>query len=204
MRSQGSNPPEASSNTGNSGSRHHQQNASAQHDNEETDNHLLADRVWNLEGSTAVQNLAVSPDRGSDWQGQVTEVERENQQQSSNVDSRDSTHSHSEGIDPNWQENAVSAWPAEAIANENRGQQQLQDAQEAWPDVGSGEAVENLPEVPADPPRMLRSTPSRRVTRFHPPDNDNVYSMELRELLSRLLSHHVVAQLSLLLVLVYL
>ncbi|KAL8551662.1 hypothetical protein ACS0TY_000658 [Phlomoides rotata] len=181
VRSQVSSPPEASSNNGNSGSRHHQRNTSAsqvQHDNEETDNRLLAERVWNLEGSTAVQDLHGSPDLGSDYQGLITEVERENQQQSSNVDSHESNHSHSEGIDPNWQENAVSAWPAEAIANESS------DAQEAWHDVSSGEAVENRSEGPADPPRM-RSTPSRRVTRFHPPDNDNVYSMELRELLSR-------------------
>lgn len=187
MRSQVSSPPEASSNNGNTGSRHHQQNSSAaqvQHNNEETNNPLLAERVWDLEGSTAVQDLHVSPDLRTDWQGQITEVERENQQQSSNVDSHESSHTHSEGIDPNWQENAVSQWPAEAIANENREQRQLQDAQE-----------ENLSEGPSNSPRMLRSTPSRRVTRFHPPDDDTVYSMELRELLSRLLSHHFVHRL---------
>ncbi|KAI3458917.1 hypothetical protein Pfo_030972 [Paulownia fortunei] len=189
VRGQVSSHPETSANSRNSDSRNDQRNTTAsqevQNENEETDDHQLPDRVGNLDGSTAVQNQHFSPDLGSDWQGQVTEVERANQQQSSHMDSNEWTRSASEDTDRNWQENAVSGWPSEAFATENRGQHHLQEAPEAWRDVGSGEAVENWSEGPSDPPRMLRSVPSRRVARFHPPDDDNVYSMELRELLSR-------------------
>ncbi|KZV55307.1 hypothetical protein F511_06784 [Dorcoceras hygrometricum] len=71
-----------------------------------------------------------------------------------------------------------SAWPSE-----DGTQHRLEE--EAWRDDGSREAADNWSRGPSDPPRMRISVPYRRVTRFNPPDADNVYSMELRELLSR-------------------
>lgn len=156
-----------------------------QHENEETDNLLLLERDMNLEGSIAVQNQQVASDPGSDWQIHVTEDERENRQQSVDIESNEWAYSASEGTDPNWQETALPVWPEEALSLGNQGENHLQEAPEAWRYVGSGEAVENWSEGPADPPRLLRSVTSTRGARFHPPDDDNVYSMELRELLSR-------------------
>ncbi|KAJ0908392.1 putative transcription factor C2H2 family [Helianthus annuus] len=56
---------------------------------------------------------------------------------------------------------------------------------EVWHDDVSQEAIENWPEGPSDPPRMLHLGAAGRVNTFHPPDDDNIYSLELRELLSR-------------------
>ncbi|KAL0401644.1 UNVERIFIED_CONTAM: hypothetical protein Slati_4194300 [Sesamum latifolium] len=162
VRGQVGGHPETSLDNGNSGSRNDQSNTTAsqgaQHEIEEI---------------------------GSDWQGQATEVERANLEQSARSESNEWTNSTAEDRDRNWQENAVSGRPSEEFATENQEQRQLRDAREAWRDLGSREAVGNWSEEPSDPPRMMRSIPSRRVARFHPPDDDNMYSMELRELLSR-------------------
>ncbi|PIN04773.1 putative E3 ubiquitin ligase [Handroanthus impetiginosus] len=179
VRGQVSSYPEASSNRGNSDSRNEQSNTNAspevQHENLEIDVHT-PDRMRNMNGSMAVQrtNQRDAPDQGSHWQGQVTEDGSANERQSAH-----------NGTGRNWQENAVSDWPSEAVASEDGGQHRAQQAHEVWDNDGSHEAVDNWSEGPSDPPRMRRSVPSRRATRFHPPDDENVYSMELRELLSR-------------------
>ncbi|KAL0303492.1 UNVERIFIED_CONTAM: hypothetical protein Sradi_6217300 [Sesamum radiatum] len=181
--------PETSLDNNNSGSRSDQSNATAsqgvQHENDEIGDHQSLVRGGNLDGSRGIQNQFVSPDLGSDWRGQVIEVERANLEQSAHSESNEWTDSTAEDTDRNWPENAVYGRPSEEFAAENQEQRQLQDAREAWHDLGSREAVGNWSEEPSDPPRMMRSIPSRRVARFHPPDDDNVYSMELRELLSR-------------------
>ncbi|KAL0322183.1 UNVERIFIED_CONTAM: hypothetical protein Scaly_2514700 [Sesamum calycinum] len=189
VRGQFSGHPETSLDNSNSGSRSDQSNTIAsqgvQHENEEIGDHQSLAHGGNLDGSRGIQNQFVSPDLGSDWQGQVTEVERANLEQSARSESNEWTNSMAEDTDRNWQENAISGRPSEEFAAENQEQRQLRDAQEAWRDLGSREAMGNWSEEPSDPPRMLPSIPARRVTRFHPPDDDNVYSMELRELLSR-------------------
>lgn len=181
--------PETTSDSGTSDSRHDQSDGSAsrefQHENEVTDTPLLPERGVNLEGSTAGQNQQVSSDLGSDWQIHISAVERGNHQQSVDIDSNEWTQNPSDDTDSNWQDNAVPAWPSEAFSPENQGQNHLQEVPEAWRDAGSGDAVENWSERPTDPPGLLHSVTSRRGTRFNPPDDDNVYSMELRELLSR-------------------
>ncbi|KAL1532106.1 hypothetical protein AAHA92_32161 [Salvia divinorum] len=177
VRGQVSSHPETTSNNGTSDAQEFQ------HDNEETDSQLLPERDMSLEGNIAVQNQQVSSDLISDWQRHVTEVVRETHQPSADIGSNEWSQSASEGIDSNWQETAVPAWPAEASAPENQGENHLQEAPEAWRGVNSGEAVDNWSEGTADPPRLLRSV--TRDAQFHPPDDDNVYSMELRELMSR-------------------
>ncbi|GFQ04040.1 protein neuralized [Phtheirospermum japonicum] len=174
VRGQASSHPETSPNGGNSDSRNYQRNTSAsqevlQHGNQEI-GFQLPDRVGNMDDvSTVVQSTNQDvPDEGNHWQGQVAEHERVTPQQ----------------LAHNRQENALSDWPSAVVA-EDEGQHRFQEAREVWDDDGSREAVDNWSEGPSDPPRMRRPVPIRRVTRFHPPDDDNVYSMELRELLSR-------------------
>ncbi|KAK6144712.1 hypothetical protein DH2020_021532 [Rehmannia glutinosa] len=188
VRGQVSSHPETSSNSGNSDSRNDQRNTNAsqevQHGNQEI-GVQLPDRMVNMDGSTPVQstNLHVAPDEG--WQGQVTEDGRANLQQSVHNDPNRRRHNTLDSTGRSRQEDALSDWPSGAVVAEDGRQHRLQQAHEVWDDDGSREAVDNWSEGPSDPPRMRRSVPYRRVTRFHPPDDDNVYSMELRELLSR-------------------
>ncbi|KAI4373062.1 hypothetical protein MLD38_011227 [Melastoma candidum] len=89
----------------------------------------------------------------------------------------------SEDMDGNWRDNPVDAWPrGNPINNEEINSLQ---APTGWRGDGSRDAPGNWEEGPSGPPRNVRSVPLRRYTRFNPPDDDNVYSMELRELLSR-------------------
>ncbi|KAG6410087.1 hypothetical protein SASPL_128135 [Salvia splendens] len=97
-----------------------------QHENEEADSPLLPERDINLEGGIAVQNQQVSSDLGSDWQRHVSEVEKENYQQATDIESNEWAHSASKGTGSNWQETAVPAWPAEAPSPENQGEYHLQ------------------------------------------------------------------------------
>ncbi|KAL3649971.1 hypothetical protein CASFOL_006374 [Castilleja foliolosa] len=174
VRGQASSQTETSPNGINNDSRNYQSNTNAsqevmQHGNQEI-GFQLPDRVGYMDDvRTSVQSSNQDvPDEGSHWQGQVTEHERVTLQQSAH----------------NRQENALSDWPSAVVA-EDEGQHRLRETREIWDDDGSREAVDNWSEGPSDPTRMRRPSPIRRVTRFHPPDDDNVYSMELRELLSR-------------------
>lgn len=83
-------------------------------------------------------------------------------------------------------ENSVPKWPSviTVIEDEHR----LQEVHEVWIDNGSQGAVDNWSGGPLNPRRMHQSVPNRRLTRFHPPDDGNVYSIELRELLNSFLS----------------
>ncbi|KAL8533226.1 hypothetical protein ACS0TY_009462 [Phlomoides rotata] len=179
-----------SSNSGNNEPRNDHNNTNGTqdvlHENQEG-GVQLPDRLENMDDSTAVQSTHqhVAPDQGMHWQGQVTEDEIPDVHQSTLNDSNGWTHDISDDTGRNRQENARSDWPSEASVSEDGGQRRSQQPHEVWPDDGSREAVDNWSEGPSDPPRMRQSVPFRRVPRFHLPDDDSVYSMELRELLSR-------------------
>lgn len=192
VRGQVSSHPETLSTSGNSDSRNDQSNPDASQEvprgNQEIDAQL-PNRMGNMDRSPAVQISLqhVAPDQGRNRQGQVAGDERTNVQQSAHNDSTGRMY----GTSDNAQENSTSNWPSEEALTEDGGQHHLPQSHDVWPDDGSRVAVDTWSEGPSDPPRMRRSVPSRRATRFHPPDDDNVYSMELRELLSRLPSHDI-------------
>ncbi|MFS7905257.1 hypothetical protein Hanom_Chr01g00045551 [Helianthus anomalus] len=51
---------------------------------------------------------------------------------------------------------------------------------EVWYDDASQEAIVNRPDRPSDPPRMFHLGAIGWVNTFHPPGDDNIYSLELR------------------------
>ncbi|KAI5344341.1 PREDICTED: Protein neuralized [Prunus dulcis] len=185
------------SNINDSRSDHTQTNASqdVQQENHEelqtgshgTDVNLLPDPMGNLESNTAVERLdwQETANEGGNWQEPIAEDETQNWQQTTFSQFNEWRDGNAEDTVENWQENSVNNWPQETPRNVDGETDHQQEAQGIWHENGSREAVGNWAEGPSAPVRNRRSVPIRRFNRFHPPDDDNVYSMELRELLSR-------------------
>ncbi|KAI9157421.1 hypothetical protein LWI28_022260 [Acer negundo] len=165
----------------------HETNEHVQPRSQESDIQRLPDQTDSLEINTAVENLnqPETSDQGGNWQEQITEDNRGNWQQPSYSQFDESRNSNDAEMDSNWQRNPVNDWAQQTPGIVNAEADQPQEAQGVWRENGSREAVESWSEGPSDPPRTRRTVPARRFNRFHPPDDDNVYSMELRELLSR-------------------
>ncbi|KAJ6323060.1 hypothetical protein OIU77_012815 [Salix suchowensis] len=165
----------------------HEESDQPQPRSQESDIHRLPDQTNSSEGNNATDNTSwqETTNQGEDWQEQVTNDERGNWQQSDYSQLDEWRGTNAEPMDGNWQENSVNEWSRETPGNVPGEQGRPQGAQELWREDGSSEAVENWTVGSSDPPRTRRTVPMRRLNRFHPPDDENVYSMELRELLSR-------------------
>ncbi|XP_009624216.1 uncharacterized protein [Nicotiana tomentosiformis] len=148
----------------------------------ESNAHQLPDRSENSGQSTRQQP---SPHQGRDRVEAVVEAEEGTQGNLASNDSNGWTHETTENVSRNWQENPSTARSLETAAFVGSVEHRFPENQEVWREDASREAAETWSEGPSDPPRMRRPVPLRRISRFHPPDDDNVYSMELRELLSR-------------------
>ncbi|KAB1211047.1 Protein neuralized [Morella rubra] len=164
----------------------HENHGQSQFRSPESDITQLPDQTGNLETDRPVENIAwqETANQGSDWQEQIAEDERGNWQQT--------THNQFNvwrdgdvDVGATWQENSVNNWPQVHSGSVNVEEGHPQGAREVWQEGSSRESVENWSEGTSAPPRSRRAVPVRRISRFHPPDDDNVYSMELRELLSR-------------------
>ena len=86
----------------------------------------------------------------------------------------------------NWQQRTydpLNQLRDETSRNVERENANPREVQGMWHEGGLRETAGS--EGPSASARNRRSVPFRRFNRFHPPDDDNVYSMELRELLSR-------------------
>ncbi|VFQ68945.1 unnamed protein product [Cuscuta campestris] len=93
-----------------------------------------------------------------------------------------------ESTSMDWHVNSVTALPHETEGDANGDEQQLHEAQEGWHDDGlpeRAETVENWSDELPDVPRLQHSVSLRSFNRSHPLGDENVYSLELRELLGR-------------------
>ena len=122
-------------------------------------------------------SLEETTNQGGNWQEPMTEDGGENWQQTTYGQFNEWRDGNTEDMDRNW--------PEETIRNTNGEESLAQEAQGAWQRGDTREGAGNWSEGPSVPLRSRRAVPVRRLNRFHPPDDDNVYSMELRELLSR-------------------
>nr|KJB73457.1 hypothetical protein B456_011G233800 [Gossypium raimondii] len=138
-----------------------------------------------------VRNMAVesiswqeNTTQGGNWREPAVNDERGNWQQPTYAQFNELRDNSTEVMDTNWQESSVSEHRQENPGNENGEANRTQGAQRVWHEGRSQEAVDNWSEGRSGPPRARRAIPVRRLNRFHPPEDDNVYGMELRELLS--------------------
>lgn len=98
-----------------------------------------------------------------------------------------------EDAERNWEDNADEIH-SEALEDDGREHDHLQDEHDEWHDDES-HGTENWQDDYQDSPLDMGPIP-RTENRFIPPDDDNVYSMELRELLSRYVVLHSSARIS--------
>ncbi|KAL4290380.1 hypothetical protein GQ457_14G022190 [Hibiscus cannabinus] len=139
-----------------------------------------------------VSNMAVesiswqeNANQGGNWREPAANDERGNLQQPTYAQFNQWREDNAEVMNTNWQEGSVSEHRQDNPGNENREMSLQEEVQRDWRVDHSQEADDTWSEGPSYPPRSRRSIPVRRLNRFHPPEDDNVYGMELRELLSR-------------------
>ncbi|KAL2984262.1 hypothetical protein AAZX31_12G078500 [Glycine max] len=131
------------------------------------EDNVVDDVNWNESGALeGEQPEEVFENEGSEWYQNNTEW-------------RNSTE---ENVDDNQLSNTANEWPDNSLANEDGENSRLQESHEVWQeDGGFQEAVENWLGGPSD----HESAPVGRIRGFYFPEDDNVYSVELRELLNR-------------------
>ncbi|XP_030450920.1 uncharacterized protein LOC115673037 isoform X1 [Syzygium oleosum] len=159
------------------------------------DSNRSLDRARNNENNAGAEgvNWQDTSNESGNWEQNLAGERGEGQQQTAaqfnefrddNIADMEFRDDNIADMDGNWPTNSANDWAREAPTN--LGEQYLQQTQGIWHDVGGPhEAVGMWPEGSSGPSRARRAGPLRRYNRFHPPDDDNVYSMELRELLSR-------------------
>ncbi|CAJ1979216.1 unnamed protein product [Sphenostylis stenocarpa] len=132
-----------------------------------TEGNVADDVNWNESGALELEQVEEAfENEGSEWYQNNTEW-------------RNSTD---ENVNDNQPSNTANEWPENTLGNGDGENSHLQESHEAWhEDGGFQEAVENWLGGPSD----HESAPVGRIRGFYFPEDDNVYSVELRELLNR-------------------
>ncbi|XP_019185934.1 PREDICTED: uncharacterized protein LOC109180568 isoform X2 [Ipomoea nil] len=112
----------------------------------------------------------------------VTEHEDTNLQQLSTEEFREWSEGAQEDTSGDWEESVADQWYQESQENDVEEQSHVQESHNEWHDNdGLQEEIDDW----LDEHSTHNAAPVRSVDAFYIPDDDNVYSMELRELLSR-------------------
>ncbi|GMP98900.1 hypothetical protein CsSME_00046607 [Camellia sinensis var. sinensis] len=128
-----------------------------------------------------IQRSHTFPGQG-EWQESITDTEDSDWQQLDNAEFSGWRDGTAEGTDGNWRESDVNHWYQETSGSEGDEHQHLQQLHEEWHDNGQqDDAMDNLLEGSS----AWEADPVRRFDTFSFRDDDNVYSTEIRELLSR-------------------
>lgn len=117
----------------------------------------------------------------ADNQQRNAEGERRGLQQSTFDLFSEERNTNAENMDGDWQENPVDVW--QHATPENVEESNLQQSQGVWHEDLSRQAARNWGAT--GPTRTRQAFHMRRYSRLHRSDDDSIYSMELRELLSR-------------------
>lgn len=128
----------------------------------------------------------------SNWQETSAQVEEEQEffldheqiewQQPTSTEANEWVDGNEEGLTEMWEENIANEWDQERPDNDFGEHRDTQEPNEDWHDDGLQEAIDSWLDVPSG---QGVSGSIGRVDAFYFPEDDNVYSMELRELLSR-------------------
>ncbi|KAG6469949.1 hypothetical protein ZIOFF_070885 [Zingiber officinale] len=97
----------------------------------------------------------------------------------------ESTGEINEDFNANWQENMEQDWPLETAGHDFEEDSPLLEVHEEWHEDEPSDTAENWQDEQEEPATDRRPSPIRRANIFIPPDDERVYSAELRELLSR-------------------
>ncbi|KAK1381976.1 RING/U-box superfamily protein [Heracleum sosnowskyi] len=158
----------------------HENHEQLQLGSQENDIHQQSENLEATTGAPSI-NEQDAANQGGDWQEQIIEDERENWQEATFNELNERGVGTSVDMDQNWQETSVNSWPQETSRTDGEAGHPQRTC-EVWHE---GPTANWSGGQTSNHPRIRRSAPFRRPNRFHPPDDDNVYSMELRELLSR-------------------
>ncbi|KAI3908296.1 hypothetical protein MKX01_027318 [Papaver californicum] len=155
----------------------------------EGDVHQSPELTGELESSSDIEQVTWQDpiDNERDQENQVNELESRESQQSTEVDSNvDWQDNNEEEMEGNWLEDARrprTNWPQETPGNEPEEESQFPVENEDWNEDESQDALIHWPDSPYG--ESIQLALPRRMTSFDVPEDDNVYSVELRELHSR-------------------
>ncbi|KAL3518455.1 hypothetical protein ACH5RR_021044 [Cinchona calisaya] len=151
--------------------------------NEASDQHEVGDQVEGMQVNIAERfNWQETSPEVEEGQGIALDHEEIEWQQSTILEANEWADNNEEGLTGSWQENIANQWDHRTPDNDFGEHHHTQEPHEDWHDDGLQEAIDSWLDVPSG---QEVGGAIGRVDAFYFPEDDNVYSMELRELLSR-------------------